>query len=54
MLKWEEINCNTFRLKVPKGWIIKSLSSSSYHYYSGVHMIFIEDIDHQWEIEDEK
>ncbi len=55
VVKWEPIDDDSDRLKVPGGWIVRSrlyindningLAAAS------VHQIFIHDIAHEWEIE---
>lgn len=50
MVKWELISTdvnNTYRLKVPQGWIVKS------YFTQGITMIFVPDEFHSWEIGDE-
>jgi hypothetical protein len=48
---WEIIDKNSFRLKVPGGWIVKSVHKE---FYSGisvsVHQIFIKDEGHNWKL----
>jgi hypothetical protein len=48
-MNWEEIDDrHSARLKVPYGWIVRTV------YNAGVHQIFVEDQDHIWGLEDEK
>jgi hypothetical protein len=42
--EWEEIDSTTERLKIPKGWIVKS------YYNTVVHQVIVEDPDHEWEL----
>lgn len=47
--KFETIEGYVQRLKVPGGWLVRTVC-----YESGVHMLFISDPNHEWELEDEK
>lgn len=49
--KWEQIDKATDRLKVPGGWIVRSISSR-YSDHSSIHQVFIQDQAHEWKIED--
>lgn len=42
---WEEIDDQTSRLKVPGGWIVRTIVNSP---PSSVHQIFVEDAHHEW------
>ncbi len=58
---WEKIEDNNFivtqRMKVPGGWIVRSLYSDAVSSIAGpaitcaLHQLFIEDVEHSWEIE---
>ena len=48
--KWEDIDDNSDRLMVPRGWIVRSAYSACASGAS-IHMIFIEDRNHDWELE---
>lgn len=55
---WEYIVNNTYRLRVPGGWVIKILSSgtnwvkdSGNHSYSSSSCTFVPDPQHNWKIE---
>lgn len=51
--KWEEIDKLTHRLKVPGGWLVRSIYSVSYAYGAGcsVHTVFVEEVGHNWVLE---
>jgi hypothetical protein len=48
---WEKIDGETSRMKVPNGWIVRSIQ-----FYFGaavsLHQIFIVDPGHQWKLDD--
>ena len=44
---WEHIGCCCFRTPVPGGWLI-------YNDYNAGHLLFIEDSQHSWKIEENK
>lgn len=47
-LKWESIDAQTERLRVPGGWIVRT---SVFTYFGvAVHQIFIADNEHIWEL----
>lgn len=50
--EWEEVlNCATKRLRLPKGWLVRSTNGGmSYNQGASVSIIFIEDINHDWEL----
>ena len=48
MNKWENIDEDTDRLKVPGGWIVRSWVMRS------VHQVFISDPGHTWTLENNK
>lgn len=45
---WEEIDVCTARMKVPGGWIVRSVLTRSTGV--SVHQIFVPDPGHVWEI----
>lgn len=48
---WEIIDSFSARLKVHRGWIVKSWMGSGYQ-SAHVHQIFVEDSTHQWKLEE--
>ena len=61
MLVWEKITeKSTYRLKVPLGWLVKSINERGHTWYSGasdaigVAMVFVFDPLHLWKIGQEK
>ena len=61
MLVWEKITeKSTYRLKVPLGWLVKSIHERGTSWYTGasdaigVGMAFVFDPFHLWKIEKEK
>jgi hypothetical protein len=61
MPAWEKITeKSTYRLKVPLGWVIKSIHDRGHTWYDGasdaigVAMVFLFDPLHLWKIEQEK
>ncbi len=47
---WETIDNDTSRLKVPHGWIVRTIvGSGSYQGGVSVHQIFIANEAHSWE-----
>jgi len=52
-IKWEYIgggaNSNTERLKVPNGWLVRTTFCQGYD-GGGVHMLVLEDKDHEWKL----
>lgn len=51
---WEEIDSYTDRLKVPDGWIVRSIIDNAGVNDSGgaaIHQIFLSDPDHEWKLE---
>lgn len=58
MIVWEKITeSSTYRLKVPFGWIVKSIHHRSHEWYTGasdaisVGLCFVFDPFHLWRIE---
>jgi len=47
---WEKFDKHTDRLRVPGGWIVRSLKV--YGDGCSVHQVFIEDKNHTWELEE--
>lgn len=61
MLVWEQItDKSTYRLKVPFGWLVKSIHDRGHTWYNGasdaigVAIVFVFDPLHLWKIEQEK
>lgn len=50
---FEKIDEYTSRMKVPDGWIVRTIVNTHYLGGAGVHQIFIHDGFHQWELEKE-
>lgn len=42
---WEAIDSDTFRLKVPGGWLVKAYGRSA------PSICFVPDLDHEWKLE---
>lgn len=49
-IAWEKIDNMTSRLKVPKGWIVRTLNND--YFGNSIHQIFVEDVDHNWCLDD--
>jgi hypothetical protein len=56
---WEKIDNHTTRLKVPGGWVLKSVTCTIYSNCdankhksdsSAVHQVFIADKNHEWSL----
>jgi len=48
---WESIDRHTDRMKVPGGWIVRSLKV--YGEGCSIHQVFIEDKNHTWKLKEE-
>lgn len=52
---WEKIDSNTSRLKVPNGWIVRTIidissGSPNFIHSVSIHQVFVEDEFHEWKI----
>lgn len=53
MVAWENIDSVTSRLKVPNGWIVRTLITFAM-YPPAVHQVFLEDCNHHWNIHNDE
>ena len=54
--EWEEVNSNTWRLRVPNGWLVchDAIPTSYSGLSAAVSMVFVPDAGHTWKLAPEE